>query len=806
MSMKRALYFLLLMSAGQRLDSSSSTAAALAKLLQNFEAATFPPTGWSVQYSGTLYWERAFVGGYGRSSGSAIFQFFEASGFEIQSLITSTFTSSVAGDSLSFDHAYATFIDEVDLLVIEVSSNGGSTYARLIALQGGPTVGVGMVTHEPSFASFTPTPDDWATKWYLLPPGTNTIRFTAKSAYGNNLYLDNIRVSQALANDVGVAGIESPRYFVNLPFPSTPRATISNFGTNNQTTPFPVTMTITGPSAFSYSSTKSDTLSSGSSHVVTFDPTFNPIVAGTYSVVCYTNLSTDQAQTNDTIRTTVTANNYNYGTNGGFDAQLYYFANSLSGNGAPAQPQFRWKDTTGSIDLIANGVPVAPIAGKVDDGYFTLTNLIPGKMFRLFGTNYPSTVYVNTNGFISFTPGDTTAFIPSSIPSGSTPNASIYALWADFDFSDGDVSVNRLSYKVDGDVLIVTFTRAPRYNPGTDANDFVSFQVSLKFSSDTSANSFVSVQYDSAQTGSSFLSSYANHTFPHLIGMENQTGTAAVTYRFVTDGAPVRPGPIFGSSVAVTFGPGYASTVALNLKAFLEGPYSPTLHSMHSNLINVLPLTQPYNVSPWNFAGAERASSFSANAVDWVFLELRTTTAGTSESARHAGLIKSDGSIVDADGTSPMLFDLVSPGNYYVVLSHRNHLPVMTGTAIALGSAPTSYDFTTGLSQAFGSAPMNQIESGVFGLVAGDVNRSGAVLTNDAGEVLGELGSVSYTFRDANLSGIVSTADANIIFQNLNRASEVPAAAPSLPFSAPPANSPARPNESRSKKPAKVFK
>ncbi len=794
--MKQLLYVLILL-------TTALTTSAQVKLLQNFEAATFPPAGWSVEYAGTLFWEREFVGAYGTSSASAIFRFFEASGSEIQSLVTPAFTTSVAGDSLSFDHAYATFNTEVDSLIIEVSSNSGSTYARLTALQGGPTVGVGMVTHGPSFSSFTPTPDDWASKRYLLPVGTNKIRFTAKSAYGNILLLDNIKVSQPLTNDVGVAGIESPRYFINLPFSSAPRATISNFGTSNQTTAFPVTMTITGPSGYSYSSTKFDTLSAGSSHVVTFDATFNPVMAGTYTALCYTNLPSDQARANDTVRTNVTANNYNYGSNGGSGSQLYYLVNSLSGNGAPAQPQFGWKDTTGSTSLIANGIPVAPVAGDVDDGYFTLSNVIPGKTFRLFGTNYSSTVYVHTNGFISFNPGDTTAFIPSAIPSGFAPNAAVYALWADFDFSDADVPINRLSYKIDGDILIVTYTRAPRYNEDTDAADFISFQVSLKFSSDVSANSFVSVQYDSAQTGSSFMSAYANHAFPHLIGVENSAGTSAITYRFVTGGAPVKPGPVFGSSLALTFGPGYASSVRLNLKAFLEGAYSPFTNLMPTSLVGILPSTQPYNATPWNFAGAEKASILPATAADWVLLELRKGTTGATESARHAGLIKADGSIVDIDGASPMLFDLVSPGNYYVALHHRNHLPVMTSAALALGSAAITYDLSTAQSQAYGTVPMNELESGVFGLVAGDVNRSGSVLGNDAAEVLSELSSVIYSFKDVNLSGVVTAADVNLVFKNLNRSSVVPAASQTIIVTQP--TKPPAPNvkPSRSKKPRK---
>ncbi|MBK8550556.1 MAG: hypothetical protein IPL53_05620 [Ignavibacteria bacterium] len=40
--------------------------------------------------------------------------------------------------------------------------------------------------------SFTPAAGQWLTKRYLLPAGTNKIKFRASSGFGNNLYLDNI--------------------------------------------------------------------------------------------------------------------------------------------------------------------------------------------------------------------------------------------------------------------------------------------------------------------------------------------------------------------------------------------------------------------------------------------------------------------------------------------------------------------------------------------------------------------------------------------------------------------------------------
>ncbi|MBS1493363.1 MAG: T9SS type A sorting domain-containing protein [Bacteroidetes bacterium] len=43
-----------------------------------------------------------------------------------------------------------------------------------------------------STSQFTPTAGQWATKIYQMPVGTNKVKFTAKSAYGNNIYVDDI--------------------------------------------------------------------------------------------------------------------------------------------------------------------------------------------------------------------------------------------------------------------------------------------------------------------------------------------------------------------------------------------------------------------------------------------------------------------------------------------------------------------------------------------------------------------------------------------------------------------------------------
>ncbi len=167
-----------------------------AKLEQDFELSTFPPDGWSLVAATPVIWSRsALASGYGAGTGSTRAYFYGVQTGS-QELISKTLTApSVAGDSIKFDHAYATYSTENDNLDILTSTDDGATWTLLINLAGGvagPLNTGGVVT-----TSFVPTSAQWATKWFALPVGTNKISFKGNTAYGNNLFLDNIIVVPA---------------------------------------------------------------------------------------------------------------------------------------------------------------------------------------------------------------------------------------------------------------------------------------------------------------------------------------------------------------------------------------------------------------------------------------------------------------------------------------------------------------------------------------------------------------------------------------------------------------------------------
>jgi hypothetical protein len=210
--------------------------------------------------------------------------------------------------------------------------------------------------------------------------------------------------------------------------------------------------------------------------------------------------------------------------------------------------------------------------------------------------------------------------------------------------------------------------------------------------------------------------------------------------------------------------------VMVNTKVWLEGPYSGGSMSTALNTAGVIPLSQPYNTAPWNYAGTESVGSIPSGVVDWILVQLRSDTTTV---ATRAAFVRSDGSVVDVDGASQVAFSGVAAGDYYVVIRHRNHLAIMSASAVPLSASSALYDFTTNQNQAYGTSPMILVGSS-YAMYAGDGNETGIVTAADANAIFGVLNTSGYNANDVNLSGIVTAADANIVFGNINKSTQVP--------------------------------
>ena len=204
----------------------------LAPFVENLESVTFPPACWTnTAVSGPSVWARSTsASGNGIGTGSALANFYDqASG--IYELKTMPFDiSGLTAPVVKFDHAYATYSGENDQMDVYYSTNLGSTWSMLLNMPGG-TGGI-LNTAGTSIAEFIPTASQWATRTIPLPPGTDMLKFKAISAYGNNLYLDNITV----LNDVPAVPVNNIVQNVtvtgNTCFNATNTITVAGGGTN----------------------------------------------------------------------------------------------------------------------------------------------------------------------------------------------------------------------------------------------------------------------------------------------------------------------------------------------------------------------------------------------------------------------------------------------------------------------------------------------------------------------------------------------------------------------------------------------
>jgi len=222
----------------------------------------------------------------------------------------------------------------------------------------------------------------------------------------------------------------------------------------------------------------------------------------------------------------------------------------------------------------------------------------------------------------------------------------------------------------------------------------------------------------------------------------------------------------------------------VTLKAFLQGPYNGTEMTTDLNTNGQLPLGQPFNTPPWNYAGTEQVAAIpNASVVDWVLVELRETPGGASTAtgattvATRAGFILKNGDIVSIDGISPLSFDITVTANLYAVVYHRNHLPVLSSGALLLNGATYGWDFTTGSGQAFGGTnAQGEIGTGVWGLFSGDGDANLQVNNADKNDVWKpQSGSSGYKAGDFSLDGQVDNVDKNDFWKvNSGRSAQLP--------------------------------
>ncbi|MFA7359510.1 MAG: T9SS type A sorting domain-containing protein [Candidatus Kapaibacterium sp.] len=187
---------LILYSPGVSADATTLCGVTTAPFVQDFELAAFPPNCWTVDGLSNGWARSTSASGYGTGTASTFVNFYGLSSGSREMTTFEFNTSALTTPLLKFDHAYATYSGENDQLRIDYSTNGGTDWTQLVLYDGG-TSGPLNTGGAVNTVAFVPTAAQWATKSVNLPALTNKVKFVGISAYGNNLYVDNIMVIEA---------------------------------------------------------------------------------------------------------------------------------------------------------------------------------------------------------------------------------------------------------------------------------------------------------------------------------------------------------------------------------------------------------------------------------------------------------------------------------------------------------------------------------------------------------------------------------------------------------------------------------
>jgi PKD repeat protein len=218
--------------------------------------------------------------------------------------------------------------------------------------------------------------------------------------------------------------------------------------------------------------------------------------------------------------------------------------------------------------------------------------------------------------------------------------------------------------------------------------------------------------------------------------------------------------------------PGYIEVhnpvIELDITVYLEGPFNGT--DMATNLIDVMPLDQPYNISPWNYTGAESVEAIpNPQIVDWILVELRDAADAASANsgtmiARQAAFLLSNGKVIGMDGTSTLQFNNSLNHQLFIVIWHRNHLGIMSSGFLVKSSGIYTYDFSAGASQVYGGSDAHkQIGPGIWGMIGGDGDRDSVVTATDKSIWEFQVGKKGYLESDYNLDSQSDNKDKNDI-------------------------------------------
>lgn len=206
----------------------------------------------------------------------------------------------------------------------------------------------------------------------------------------------------------------------------------------------------------------------------------------------------------------------------------------------------------------------------------------------------------------------------------------------------------------------------------------------------------------------------------------------------------------------------------LEITVFLEGPFENW--EMAANLSTLLPLSQPFGTEPWYYNGLESVLTIpQPTIVDWILIEAHDAPHPSMVSPativdRQAAFLLSNGQIVNFENgnTNPVFTSTIS-NNLFVIVRHRNHLPVLSSSTLQKTGNTYSFNFSTSGDQAFGNN-QNLLTPGIYGLIGGDINADQSIDEIDLTHWKTLVGEKGYFSDDTNLDGQINNPDKNDVW------------------------------------------
>ena len=215
----------------------------------------------------------------------------------------------------------------------------------------------------------------------------------------------------------------------------------------------------------------------------------------------------------------------------------------------------------------------------------------------------------------------------------------------------------------------------------------------------------------------------------------------------------------------------FGEVCSLQCKIFLEGPYNSGTGEMSVTLYENghIPIVSPYNVNP------RKVSEIPSNITDWVLVQLRSTESGEALVSKSV-LLRNDGFLTEDNGSSVSIPLDIEEGNYYILINHRNHLPVMSRNPNNLLRESTLfYSFTSSSDQYYGTEAAIDLGDGIWGMFAGNAyNIVDIINAFDYSMVKSNFALQGYLNTDIDFNGFVNAFDYSITKGNFAKSSKVP--------------------------------